>query len=86
MDAAVLAPLKPVSMSGDPHEDHPVFEDIKAPSRPLENPPDLAQVSPGKKGPRSGVRSLPKSWGFEADLALFFSSPFRRCCDTSVAF
>lgn len=46
-DAAVLAPLKPVSMSGDPHEDTPVFEDIKTPSRALENPPDLAQVRAG---------------------------------------
>lgn len=45
-DAAVLAPLKPVSMSGDPHEDTPVFEDIKTPSRALENPPDLAQLHP----------------------------------------
>ncbi|XP_048175255.1 Krueppel-like factor 5 isoform X1 [Corvus hawaiiensis] len=46
VDAAVLAPLKPVTMSGDPHEDTPVFEDMKAPSRPLENPPDLAQLHP----------------------------------------
>ncbi|XP_018769773.1 Krueppel-like factor 5 isoform X2 [Serinus canaria] len=46
VDAAVLAPLKPVSMSGEPSEDSPVFEDIKAPSRPLETPPELAQLHP----------------------------------------
>ncbi|KAL9837141.1 exocyst complex component 1-like [Geothlypis trichas] len=43
VDAAVLAPLKPVSMSGEPSEDTPVFEDIKGSSRPLETPPELAQ-------------------------------------------
>lgn len=43
-DAAAFTPLKPVTMSGEPGEDAPVFEDIKAPARPLENPPDLAQV------------------------------------------
>ena len=43
-DAAALMPLKPVAMSGEPGEDTPVFEDIKPPARPLENPLDLAQV------------------------------------------
>ncbi|XP_074457324.1 Krueppel-like factor 5 isoform X2 [Larus michahellis] len=43
-DASAFTPLKPVSMSGEPGEDPPVFEDIKPPARPLENPPDLAQA------------------------------------------
>lgn len=43
-DAAAFTPLKPVTMSGEPGEDAPVFEDIKPAARPLENPPDLAQV------------------------------------------
>ncbi|XP_054244449.1 Krueppel-like factor 5 isoform X2 [Indicator indicator] len=43
-DPSAFTPLKPVSMSGEAGEDPPVFEDIKAPGRPLENPPDLAQA------------------------------------------
>lgn len=50
-DASAFTPLKPVSMSGEPGEDPPVFEDIKPPARPLENPPDLAQV---RRGPALG--------------------------------
>lgn len=43
-DALAFTPLKPVTMSGEPGEEAPVFEDIKPPARSLENPPDLAQV------------------------------------------
>ncbi|KAM8987661.1 Krueppel-like factor 5 isoform 2-T2 [Ara ararauna] len=43
-DASVFTALTPVTMSGEPGEDTPVFEDIKPPSRPLENPPELAQA------------------------------------------
>uniref|UniRef100_A0A8V5G6A7 Uncharacterized protein n=1 Tax=Melopsittacus undulatus TaxID=13146 RepID=A0A8V5G6A7_MELUD len=45
-DTSVFTALKPVTMSGEPGEDAPVFEDIKPPSRPLENPPELAQLHP----------------------------------------
>lgn len=72
-DAAVLAPLKPVSMSGDPHEDTPVFEDIKTPSRALENPPDLAQVRAGT-GPFLPLRCAepPQTSAFGLGSALLF--------------
>ncbi|XP_053931452.1 Krueppel-like factor 5 isoform X2 [Cuculus canorus] len=43
-DATAFTPLKPIIMSGQPNEDTPVFEDIKPPVRPLDNPPDLAQA------------------------------------------
>lgn len=79
VDAAVLAPLKPVPMAGDPHEDTPVFEDIKAPSRPLENAPDLAQVSLGK-GPLPPAQvhgASRKTPGFGLNSALFSPSLLR---------
>lgn len=54
-DASAFTPLKPITMSGEPGEDAPVFEDIKPPARPLEHPPDLAQVSRGFAGGRGAA-------------------------------
>ncbi|KAJ7409003.1 hypothetical protein BTVI_58144 [Pitangus sulphuratus] len=68
-DPAVFTPLKPVTMSGEPGEDPPVFEDIKPPSRPLENPPDLAQYFQHKQEKGMTRSRSQGSWSVNAGLA-----------------
>lgn len=94
-DASAFTPLKPVTMSGEPGEDTPVFEDIKPPTRSLENPPDLAQVrwrpavcrGAAGRGQLRPLRcteaanaSCKRKCGFSLNSALFFRSLLKHLC------